>query len=70
MAGPAIKTVRMVQTNVYRWQLEAEDGTVIKDDLLMHSPYEAERWANSYISSFQTWFLEMRPIKENEDAEP
>lgn len=54
----------MVQVGKYQWQLETKDGKVLKEALLMHSVKDAEAWAKSYISSFQSWSLEIKP-KEN-----
>lgn len=54
--------VFMVQQGRYRWRLQAESGTILVDDLSMASVKHAEDWARSYVSSFPSWALVIRPL--------
>jgi hypothetical protein len=56
--------VRMVQTNKNGWRLETDNGTIILDDIILHSVEEARRFANAYISTWQSWDFSIITMEE------
>ena len=58
------KRVKMVQHSKYRWTLESPKGVLLVDDLMLASPYKAEEWCKSYISSHSDWCYEIIPLKK------
>ncbi len=50
-----MKCIKMIQVTKYRWKVISDSGNIILDDLLLASPYHAEEWIKSYISSFAGW---------------
>jgi hypothetical protein len=49
------KCVKMVQISNNRWNLMSPKGTIMVEDILLYSPYEASEWAKKYISSWSDW---------------
>ncbi len=60
-------TVYMVQVALARWELRSEHGKILKDDLVLHSNHEAERWALAYVSSFPAWAMVLKPLQERDE---
>lgn len=58
------KTLKMIQVSKHKWRLEANNGTVLVEDLILDSAYRAEEYALNYASSFQGWKIELKPMKE------
>ncbi len=63
-----MKMVVMRQVNLSRWQLENDNGLVLKDDIACYSTHEAEQWVIAHISSFQSWGYNMRPLPKKEEV--
>lgn len=58
-------TVKIIQTSKNRWHIEAQNGTILVDDLTLSSEREAEKYVNNYISSFNTaWSYEVIPLED------
>lgn len=55
-------TIYMIQVAPQRWQLESQSGAILKDDLLMNSQFDAEKYVREYISSFPAWIYKMKPL--------
>lgn len=46
------------------WQLESDNGVVLKDDLLMKSAIDATAWVKAYVSSHPAWGFKVKPLKK------
>ncbi len=55
--------ILMVQISNNLWQLETTKGVVLKDDIRVHNPEAAKNYVKSYISSFNSWDYEVRPLQ-------
>jgi hypothetical protein len=53
--------VFMVQVYAWKWKIVAEKGHDILTDIQV-APHKAEEFVRSWISSFQGWTYEMKPL--------
>ena len=57
------RVVVMKQQSRHKWRLETAQGHVLTEDLVISNIFEAKRYAENYISSFQHgWQIIMKPI--------
>lgn len=49
------KTVKMIQVSKHRWDLVSPSGAVLVEGVQLDSPFRAEEWVRSYISSYNGW---------------
>lgn len=59
----------MVQTMQFRWKIETDQGHVLQDDIMLQNSYEANKYAQNYISSFSGWTVDIVPLKKEEDEQ-
>ncbi len=57
------KTVKMIQVSKHRWDLVSPKGTVLTEGIILDSPFKAEEWVKSYISSYTGWSYEIMTKK-------
>lgn len=58
----------MVQLSKHKWRIETQNGTVIKDDVTVHSISEATEYIKRYISSYNDWDFNILPLKKREKS--
>lgn len=55
-------SVRMVQVSKHRWEIQTRHGYVLKADITVSNPREAEMFVKNYISSYPTWKYTIEPL--------
>lgn len=55
--------VKMVQVSRHRWEIQTQHGYVLKADITVSNPMEAEMFVKNYISSYLAWSYVVQPIK-------
>ncbi len=55
-------TVKMVQVSKHRWEIQTRHGYVLKGDITVSNPMEAEFYVKNYISSYPAWKYTVEPL--------
>lgn len=58
-------TVYMVQTMPRLWRIQSEKGIVLMDDIMVYSVREATDYVRRYVSSWDNWNYEVKPLEES-----
>jgi hypothetical protein len=53
----------MIQTSKCNWQIVTIKGIILVDDIKIGLVAEAEDYMRKYISSFESWTYEIKPMK-------
>jgi hypothetical protein len=53
------KRLKMKQVANNRWNLLSPNGTIMAEDILVYSEYEAIEWVKAYISTWPSWSFEV-----------
>lgn len=56
--------VYMIQTNKYTWEIRSSKGHLIQGDISLNNAYQAKEYIKKYVSSFQNWDYELKPLED------
>lgn len=55
--------VKMVQVSQYKWKIVSDRGIVLQEPIYIAS-IKAEEYIKAYISSYQGWGYEVKPLRK------
>lgn len=58
------KVVYMIQTHPCNWIITNSKGIILMEDIKLGLKAEAEAFIKSYVSSFQDWTYELKPLED------
>lgn len=63
-----MSTLKMVQTMLHRWQLvNGKTGDIIKHDIYLNSPFDAETYVRAFCSGMHNWTFEVVPLPKEKN---
>ena len=56
--------IKMIQTSKYKWQLTTDNGIILLDGISLDNIYDANEYAENYVSSFIGWDFIVIPMED------